>query len=612
MMHENVYETGSTKQTVLASVKRRWAIAALTAAIVFAASMYVLFGLKPMYASKTTLILPFTPVAELTSRNDNSSSPQSDPLIVHSYTQIIQDDGICLQIIRQLKLVDKPEFDPAPSALLRTLQLWATPFLGREDSAKAAVAMAKQDRVLQAYKKRLKVYNDGRSLAVDLSFQAEDRDLAAAIANAHAEAYIAAQVRYRRAEAETKTAWMEEQVAQSAEDLKAAQMALQLRRPSVATASAFAAEDSADFKFRQTILNSKQAVYQSLLNREQIMLAEQHYDGSDTRILSPARPAIRPAFPNKPLLGAVALMISILAGAAIAWGTDIVLRSRQYTAARLSELRLDQIAFIEIPRTWAFPFKPQLRKLRLALYWEKIRGIRGALGCWQNKGIVLAVTSADPKGTPSLIAASLARAIAASGVRTLLVDLDLRTPIAHKYLDMEVLDGHGLAECLDGEVALKQAVRPATKISPVLSLLSGSTRPERDVDMLAGAKIREKLVELRRQYKAIIIDTPPIGVVYDSLVVSDLADQVVIVADEGQQAMERLGKAVAELRRSSIIIRGVVVSSRRVASAASCRALIGYVTNDKLSEVPPLPPRKKKMQKEAEISSDIGVLHPAE
>ena len=94
------------------------------------------------------------------------------------------------------------------------------------------------DDVLRAYEKRLGVFNDGRSKTVEISFTAGNPRLAAAVANAHAEAYLEEQAARRRGGDQKSLAWLKQEVdarAKEARDADALVQQYQLKNGIVTT-----------------------------------------------------------------------------------------------------------------------------------------------------------------------------------------------------------------------------------------------------------------------------------------------------------------------------------------------------------------------------------------
>jgi succinoglycan biosynthesis transport protein ExoP len=111
------------------------------------------------------------------------------------------------------------------------------------------------------------------------------------------------------------------------------------------------------------------------------------------------------------------------------------------------------------------------------------------------------------------------------GVRVLLIDADLRRPFCHKILGMR--RGLGVAELLGGEIRPSWAIQP-THVDNLFFISSGSSALD-PTEYIGSMKMREILSSLRRHYDYILIDSPPVMAVSDALLLSTMADGVVVV-----------------------------------------------------------------------------------
>jgi polysaccharide biosynthesis transport protein len=126
---------------------------------------------------------------------------------------------------------------------------------------------------------------------------------------------------------------------------------------------------------------------------------------------------------------------------------------------------------------------------------------------------VVMVTSADSGEGKTTLASQLAASLARAWRRTLLVDGDLRNPASHKLFD---LPGEpGFSEVLRGEIQVADAIR-ATALSR-LWLLPGGTWDQHAQQALAQDELRTVFDQLKQQYDFIIVDSPPVLPVADSL-----------------------------------------------------------------------------------------------
>jgi capsular exopolysaccharide synthesis family protein len=136
---------------------------------------------------------------------------------------------------------------------------------------------------------------------------------------------------------------------------------------------------------------------------------------------------------------------------------------------------------------------------------------------------VLMVTSARSGEGKTTLASQLAASLARAWKRTLLVDADLRHPGAHVLF--EAPQEPGIAEVLRGDVEPTDAVR-ATSISR-LWLLPAGNGDAHALQALAQDNLGALFEQLKQQYDYIVIDTPPILPVADSLLIGQHVDGVV-------------------------------------------------------------------------------------
>ena len=435
----------------------------------------------------------------------------------------------------------------------------------------------------------MNVSNDGRSLTVQLGFQSHDPSLAAKIANAHARTYVDGQTAFRTANAALKTAWLRKQLDVAAADLRSAQVALQTHPTSMSSSIMIAADQTAELKSRQSVATAKQGVYEALLSRFVVMSAEEKFTGADTRIVSGAVTSTTPSFPNIPVFTAIAAVLSLVAGvfAALISAAFKTEKTKESDVAERFGLRL--LGTLDVP-TRPLISMPWSRRMRAAHFWEQIRRIRCSIRRGSDGSVVTAVTSFLPDEGKSLVAASLARAMASSGNRTLLVDLDLRRPNAHRLLSVERNENIGLGEALRKRTKTLEAAVVADS-SNRLFLLTCATLETTDVDVLASAQLRVLLDRLRREFKVIIIDTPPLGIVSDALNAAMLADQTILVAGSSPALSSNVDNAMTILTNCAVAASGLVVTVRGKMRTSSYSYLRHYSGGDKMVEVSPLPKR---------------------
>ena len=171
---------------------------------------------------------------------------------------------------------------------------------------------------------------------------------------------------------------------------------------------------------------------------------------------------------------------------------------------------------------------------------------------------VILVTSALPEEGKTTTSVNSAIVLAQKGTRVLLIDADLRRPSIHKTLGMGPTTG--LSNVLTGTATLQQAIVPST-ILPDLFVLPAGTPPPNPAELLASAKMKNVLEELRKQYDHVVIDSPPTLSVTDAVVMSTGADAVVLVIRSGHTTKPALRRARDLLLQVNARVCGVLVNA---------------------------------------------------
>jgi succinoglycan biosynthesis transport protein ExoP len=161
----------------------------------------------------------------------------------------------------------------------------------------------------------------------------------------------------------------------------------------------------------------------------------------------------------------------------------------------------------------------------LSRFAEAMRAIKLAADLSDRPAKALAFTSSVPNEGKSTIATAFAQAAAFSGIRTLLVDCDLRNPALTQMLAPTA--EHGLLDVISGIKPLVDVVwtDPSTK----LTFLPGVTKSPlaNSSDILASTSLRTHFGELRKNYDCIVVDLPPLAPIIDVRATAGLVDAYV-------------------------------------------------------------------------------------
>ena len=192
------------------------------------------------------------------------------------------------------------------------------------------------------------------------------------------------------------------------------------------------------------------------------------------------------------------------------------------------------------------------------------------------------VTSTIPGEGKTLISCNLAGSFARHGKKTLLIDCDLRRPMLHRHFKQQ--NTTGLITWFEGGATLDDdlANNPSLgiiKISENLSLLCSGGRSKSPTEVLEHPVFGQLLEKLKHQFDLLIIDSPPLGAVTDSLLIAERADEVIYVCRFNRAFRKHIRLYMKALRNGKNEVLGVVLnglSPRRIEYYSNYRYYRSY------------------------------------
>jgi non-specific protein-tyrosine kinase len=176
------------------------------------------------------------------------------------------------------------------------------------------------------------------------------------------------------------------------------------------------------------------------------------------------------------------------------------------------------------------------------------------------------VTSANPSEGKSVTAANLAAVLAQAGFRVLIMDADLRRPMVHKIFKLDNrlgltdlfrnLRSSEIEEQLDGY--LEQIIRPTSQEG--LWVLTSGPIPPNPSELLGSVINKQVIKALKDRYDYLILDSPPVMIVTDAVVLSTLVNGSILVIDAVSTQKNQLKQAADRLQEVNANILGVVVN----------------------------------------------------
>ncbi|WP_279187402.1 GumC family protein [Bacteroides acidifaciens] len=199
---------------------------------------------------------------------------------------------------------------------------------------------------------------------------------------------------------------------------------------------------------------------------------------------------------------------------------------------------------------------------------ETFRNVRTNLQFMLENGKnVILVTSTISGEGKSFISANLAISLSLLGKKVVIVGLDIRKPGLNKVFNISKKE-HGITQFLTNPaINLMDLVQPSD-INKSLYILPGGTVPPNPTELLARDGLEKAIETLKQNFDYVILDTAPIGMVTDTLLIGRVADLSIYVcrADYTRKAEFTLINELAEnnkLPNLCIAINGVDLQKKK-------------------------------------------------
>jgi polysaccharide biosynthesis transport protein len=270
-------------------------------------------------------------------------------------------------------------------------------------------------------------------------------------------------------------------------------------------------------------------------------------------LVSPASVPSTPVQPRPPLIIATSLFVGFGVAILLAIALDR-LRRRITTAEDLGEISpLPLLGQVKRNRR-LLRTGPQIvwEDERLTEIQENFRSLRTNIQLGMDEeSLALQITSAGSAQGKSTIAANLGIAFADIGVKTVVVDADLRRPAQGDIFNVGALDSSWAGP--------RRAGNPAKTSFPNLSVLTAGT-PRSDPTELLQFRFPDTITQLRNSWELILIDTPPLLPVSDARVISRWVDDVMIIIASGEERPNGLSRAIDQLELAKAKLNGFVMN----------------------------------------------------
>ncbi|HBY1468557.1 TPA: polysaccharide biosynthesis tyrosine autokinase, partial [Klebsiella pneumoniae] len=333
-------------------------------------------------------------------------------------------------------------------------------------------------------------------------------------------------------------------------------------------------------------VESGQAVYMQLLNRQQELNIAKSSAIGNVRIIDTAITQTKPVKPKKILI----VLIGIFLGFATSVGIVLLrvfLRRGIENPEQLEELGINVYASIPVSETFAKRMvqTPSWKKNRnkdtygflaienpadLAI--EAIRGLRTSLhfAMMEARNNVLMISGASPNNGKTFVSTNLAAIIAQAGKKVLLIDTDMRKGYTHKLF--EVSNEYGLSDFLSGKNDLPKSVKKIKNVE--FDFISRGVVPPNPAELLMHRRFGELITWASNNYDIVILDTPPILAVTDAAIIGHYAGTTLLIARFEQNTPKEIEVSYKRFEQSGVIVKGCILNG--VVKKASSYYGYGY------------------------------------
>ncbi|HVR71134.1 MAG TPA: polysaccharide biosynthesis tyrosine autokinase [Vicinamibacteria bacterium] len=261
-----------------------------------------------------------------------------------------------------------------------------------------------------------------------------------------------------------------------------------------------------------------------------------------------ASPPLHPVRPEKKKIAGLALVLGLVLGVGLVLGRDFFDNTVKDPEEMERYLHLDLLAAV-----------PRYDESTVHLVTEAYQNLRTALifARKEETGQVVLVTSTAPQEGKTTTLVNIAKLLASSGEKTLVVDFDLRRAQLHSRLGLT--REPGVTGFFVKHEDLDTLIRP-TRVPNLFALTAGPLPPNPPA-LLARRAVADLFDHLRRHFEWVLVDSPPLASVTDALLVARHADMAVYVVHHNKIDKRLAKRSVAALRRATPNLLGAVLNA---------------------------------------------------
>lgn len=303
--------------------------------------------------------------------------------------------------------------------------------------------------------------------------------------------------------------------------------------------------------------NANKSLYESFLERSKETSEGQGLERPDALVISTAEVPLDISYPRKIIVMLLALMAGIFIGLICVFVMEYLDNAVNNSKQAEDLTGINTIGVIP-ELTKAPNIVDYLTKRPSSVFAESLRSVLTAVHFSNpdNSPKVIMVTSSVPKEGKSSFALSFATLVAKSGKKVLLIDADLKRPTVAKALKKEFK--FGLSDLLAGDATESQTI--CHDKNSGLDYIPAHPNTVNSHNLLASNRMKELLEKMKKTYDIVVIDTPPVMVLSDCIVLAKVVDTTMFVLRWQKTSREIVRAAIEQLKSYNVNIAGVVLT----------------------------------------------------
>jgi polysaccharide biosynthesis transport protein len=307
-------------------------------------------------------------------------------------------------------------------------------------------------------------------------------------------------------------------------------------------------------------VEADRTLYESVLRRMKETNLSERLRIGDVRLIEAPMIAAGPIKPVKRQIVMLGILAALLVGGGILVGTE--LSDSSIHSVDEAERVFGRPVVAAVPRTKRKNRKEQSAVIADAASYEaeSFRCLRTSISLLdtdREKRSTL-FTSATPSEGKTYCSLNYAAALAQMGLRTLLIDADLRRPALTRNLLGNSTGGDGLSDCLTGKKTIESCVKPCGIEN--LFIIGSGQRARRPLELIAASDMGKLLEEALLHFDRLVLDTAPINAVCDTQLIARAVEGIFLVVRAGKTPRRAVNRGLQLLAQAGRAPDGIVLN----------------------------------------------------